>query len=115
MRKLLSFMYSLLIVGLISQVAQANISVTTEYDCKDHQNTLRLEAFGAEHVNHQLFLNGSIYVSEVSEGLWFIETIECTKDGFELTVSHKQYADPEKTVFKLSAINNGTYVVLKAQ
>ena len=83
----------------------------TEYKCSEHQNILSVTGSGDEHVNHLVMLNGSLPITEIEEGSWFIESVTCTSKGFELVSSHIQYNEPTKKIFNVVVSNPGTYEI----
>ena len=70
-----------------------------------------LEAKGFEHIVHELKINGNIMVTELLDGNWFIEEVNCKKSGFEIVASHAQYSDKTKKVFMLSYSNSQGYQI----
>ena len=84
-----------------------------EYHCSEHSFYLLQTEYGYEHVNHKIFLNSSTLVSEFSDNNWFIENISCTKRGFKIIGSHRQYNDLTNKIFLLIPINKTTYTLHK--
>ena len=82
-----------------------------EYSCKEHDHILKRESIGHEHVNHRLFLNGRILIKELADAMWFIETVNCSKEGFEIIASHVQYNEPTQKKFVLVIVDKEQYRV----
>ena len=41
-------------------------------------------------------------ITELFDGSWFIEEVNCKRFGFEIVASHAQYNDKTKKVFMLT-------------
>jgi len=78
---------------------------SNEYLCKEHNQKLKIIEQGLEHVNHNVYYN-NILIKELQQGMWFIEKIQCTKNGFKLIASHIQYNDPTTKIFFLEIDKN---------
>lgn len=77
------------------------LSVLAEtYECKEHGNVITVGAYGTEHVNHKVRLNGKKRIMELENELWFIEEVSCSKQGFNIVASHAQYGDKNTKAFK---------------
>jgi hypothetical protein len=84
---------------------------TSKFECKFLSYNLELEAKGFEHIVHELKVNGNIVVTELLDGSWFIEEVNCKKSGFEIVASHAQYNDKTKKVFMLTYSNKQGYKI----
>lgn len=78
-----------------------NLFASSRFDCEFHKFYLELESNGFEHIQHKLKINGGEVVTELVEGSWFIEKVQCKSYGFEIVASHVQYNDPTKKIFQL--------------
>ncbi|MBA6302363.1 hypothetical protein [Colwellia sp. MB02u-14] len=84
---------------------------TSTFECKFLSYNLELEAKGFDHIIHELKVNGNIVVTELLDGSWFIEEVNCKKSGFEIVASHAQYNDKTKKVFMLTYSDKQGYKI----
>jgi hypothetical protein len=101
-----------LLLLILSLVAFYSSAATSQFDCKYLDYNLVLEAKGFEHIVHELSINGKIPVTELLDGSWFIEKVNCKKSGYEIVASHVQYNDPTKQVFMLTYSDKIGYKVI---
>jgi len=87
---------------LLSFIAFNSSASTSKFDCKYLNYNLVLKVKGFEHVVHELSINGKTPITELLNGNWFIEDVNCKKTGYEIVASHIQYNDPTKKVFMLT-------------
>jgi len=92
-------------------VSYSVLSETKVVSCKEHSNVLKIESFGHEHINHRPVLNGKNVVSELMDPMWFIENTSCTKNGFKVYASHRQYGDMTTKVFEIEVSPDGAYQI----
>jgi len=103
----------LLFIVCIWLLAQSN---ATTYNCKDHSHTLTLKTHGYEHINHQLYLDKTTLIKELSDAMWFTDDVQCTSKGFNIIVSHQQYNDfTQKKFLLLPNENNSTYILQESK
>ena len=81
------------------------------HECSEHSFYLDIQAVGHEHANHLVSLNGQVRLTELAEGNWFIERVECTNQGFSIEASHRQYGDPAKSTFSIQAFEGPAYKI----
>jgi hypothetical protein len=86
----------------ITLVSFNSFATTSRFDCKFLEYYLELDAKISKHVTHELKINGKLTIKELFNNHWFIEEVNCKRSGYEIVVSHIQYSDPAKKVFKLT-------------
>lgn len=87
------------------------VAETEKYTCENHPHYLSVTSVGHEHVNHMPYLNGSILITELEQGSWFIEKVVCTNSGFAITASHIQYGDQTTQTFDVYITNSSEYEI----
>jgi hypothetical protein len=97
---------------MLSFIAFNSSASTSQFDCKYLDYKLVLKVKGFEHVVHELSINGKTLITELLNGSWFIEEVNCKKTGYEIVASHAQYNDPIKTVFMLTYSKEKGYRVV---
>ncbi|QOL26343.1 hypothetical protein LP316_03285 [Thalassotalea sp. LPB0316] len=87
---------------LLTFFSSYSLASTTKFECKYHDYNLVLKAGGNDHIVHELSINGKFVIDELIEGIWFIEEINCRKEGYEIIASHIQFNDPTQKSFMLT-------------
>ncbi len=99
---------ALIIGGGVTATALAQEGIRT-YECPQHKHLLVVQEVGYEHVSHQVTVNKQL-VTQVSS-MWFVEKANCTKMGFQITISHAQYGDPTEQIFDLVIKVDGSHTL----
>lgn len=97
-----------MLVALAPFVAQAE---TRTLQCPAHSHKLRVTSVGHEHVSHHVTLNKHISVTEAERENWFVESITCTSNGFNLSIGHRQYGERSQKRVHLKPLSGRGYVL----
>lgn len=79
-----------------------SLASSSRFECKYLDYSLELKTSGSKPIVHDLRVNGKISITELYQGSWFIESVNCKQSGYEIVASHVQYNDATKKVFRLT-------------
>jgi len=86
----------------------SEIETSKIYKCSQFDDYLTIKSVGFEHVNHIVYLNNT-EVTELSQAMWFVDSLTCSSSGFEIKVNHAQYGDFESKLYSLKIISSNKY------
>ena len=99
---------SFLVVSSLANAAERVVR------CATHSHLMRITEVGSDHVAHRAVLNGVTEIREVTESNWFVESTGCTRTGFMLRLSHRQYGDATERKLRVSVLSRSRYRIKSA-